>query len=347
MGLAILGILVLGFGCWGTLLLAFAAPGSGAVHAALVLGFGLASVGALVALFVRRWRWPALGLFAALCAAVAVLWAAIAPSNDRDWQPDVAVLPYATVAGDEVTVHNIRNFDYRSETDYTVAYYDKRFDLRQLQTVDIVTSYWMGPAIAHVFLSFGFAGNDYLAISIEVRKPRGRQYSTLGGLFRQYELIYVVADERDVIRLRTNYRQDPPEQVYVYRSKASSDIARRLFVEYMERINALRTHPEFYNTLTTNCTTAIWMNDRVNPMRVPLNWKIVASGYVPEYLYEQGRLEDGGLPFAELQKRAHVNARAIAADSASDFSRRIRALDDVRTTDDEKAQIAISPDRRR
>jgi hypothetical protein len=153
--------------------------------------------------------------------------------------------------------------------------------------------------------------------------------------------------QRDVIRLRTDYRRNPPEEVYVYRTRASNEMARRLFVEYMDRINALRTHPEFYNTLTTNCTTAIWMNDRVNPGRVPLNRKIVASGYVPEYLYEQGRLEDGGLPFAELQKRAHVNARAIAADSASDFSRRIRALDDVRTTDDEKAQIAISPDRRR
>ena len=120
-GLATLAILVIGLGCWGTLLLAFAAPGSDAVHGALVLGFGLASAGALVALFIRRWRWPALGLFATLCLAVAVLWSGIAPSNDRDWQPEVALLPYATVAGDEVTVHNIRNFDYRSETDYTVA----------------------------------------------------------------------------------------------------------------------------------------------------------------------------------------------------------------------------------
>jgi hypothetical protein len=323
-GLATLAILVFGFGCWSTLVLAFAGPGSDLVRGALVVGFGLASAGALVALFIRRWRWPGLGLFAALCLAVAVLWSGIAPTNDRDWQPEVAVLPFATIVGDEVTVHNIRNFDYRSETDYTVNYYDKRFDLRQLQTVDIVTSYWMGPAIAHVFLSFGFAGDDYLAISIEVRKPKGREYSTLGGLFRQYELIYVAADERDVIRLRTNYRRNPPEEVYIYRTRASSELGRRLFGEYMERINALRTHPEFYNTLTTNCTTAIWMNDRVNPERVPLNWKVVASGYVPEYLYEEGRLEDMGLSFPDLQRRAHVNARAMAADSARDFSQRIR-----------------------
>jgi len=334
-GLAALATVVLGFGSWGTLLLAFAGPGAHAVHDALVLVFGLVSAAALVALFICRWRWPMLGLFATLCLAVAVVWSEIAPSNDREWRPEVAVLPYATLVGDQVTVHNIRNFDYRSETDYTVAYYDKTFDLRQLQTVDIVTSYWMGPAIAHVFLSFGFAGNNYLAMSIEVRKPKGQDYSTLAGLFRQYELIYVVADERDVIRLRTNYRRSPPEDVYVYRTRASNESGRRLFVEYLERINALKTQPQFYNTLTTNCTTVIWMNDRVNPARLPLNWKIVVSGYVPEYLYEQGRLEDMGLSFPDLQRHAHVNVRAMAADAASDFSQRIRAWDDLPTNQDE------------
>ena len=257
-----------------------------------------------------------------------VLWSSLEPTNDRDWQTEVAVLAYATIAGDQVTVHNIRNFDYRSETNYAPAYYDKTFDLRELRSVDIVTSYWMGPAIAHVFVSFGFAGDDYLAISIEVRKPKGEGYSTLKGFFRQYELIYIVADERDIIRLRTNYRQDPPEDVYIYRTKGSLEASRRLFLEYMRRINALTTQPEFYNTLTTNCTTNIWTNSHVNPERVPLTWKILASGYVPEYLYEQGRLETMGLSFPELQAPAHVNARAKAADSADDFSRRIRAWDD-------------------
>ena len=205
------------------------------------------------------------------------------------------MLPYATISGDRVTVHNIRNFDYRSETDFSPAYYDKTFDLRELQSVDIVAAYWTGPAIAHDFVSFGFTGDDHLAVSIEVRKPKGEGYSTLKGFFRQYELFYVVADERDVIRLRTNYREDPPEDVYIYRTKSSSEARRRLFLEYMHRINALRTQPEFYNTLTTNCTTNIWTNSHVNPERVPLTWKILASGYVPEYLYEQGRLETMGL----------------------------------------------------
>jgi hypothetical protein len=325
-GLALLALVVLAISIWGALLLEFAGPAGEFVRNALVAAFCVVSASALIALFMRRWRWRAMGILVLLWAGLIILWTSIEPTNERDWQPDVAVLPYATISGDRVTLHNIRNFDYRSETDYTVAYYDKTFDLQQLQSVDIVTSYWMGPDIAHVFVSFGFAGDDYVAVSIEVRKSKGKEYSTLKGFFRQYELIYVVADERDVIRLRTNYRRNPPEDVYVYRVKGSLEAGRRLFMQYVERLNALRAQPEFYNTLTTNCTTNIWMNAHVNPDRPPLSWKILASGHVPEYLYEERRLEDMGLSFPELQRRAHVNARAQSADSAPDFSRRIRAV---------------------
>jgi Domain of unknown function (DUF4105) len=323
-GITALALLVAGTGVWGALLLEYAGPSSDPLRTALVVGFALAAVATLTALFVRRWRWRAIGAYIIPCAGLAVLWSSLEPTNDRDWQTDLAVLAYADIDGDKVTVHNIRNFDYRSETDYTPAYYDRTFDLRELRSLDIVTSYWTGPAIAHVFVSFGFAGDDYLAISIEVRKPKGEAYSTLKGFFRQYELVYIVADERDVIRLRTNYRRDPPEDVYVYRTTASIEAERRLFLEYMRMLNKLQTQPEFYNTLTTNCTTGIWMNSRVNSGRVPFSWKILASGYGAEYLYEQGRLETMGLSFPELQERAHVNARAQAADKAADFSRRIR-----------------------
>ena len=318
-------LFILGVTIWGALVLVFAGSGNNLIRGAAVSAFCLISAGTLIALFVRRWRRQAIGVLAVLWAALIVLWTSIEPTNERDWQPDVAVLPYADISGDQVTVHNIRNFDYRSETDYTAAYYDKTFDLRQLRSVDIVTCYWMGPAIAHVFVSFGFAGDDYLAVSIEVRKSKGKEYSTLKGFFRQYELIYVVADERDVIRLRTNYRHNPPEDVYIYRATGPLEASRRLFLQYMDQLNALRAQPEFYNTLTTNCTTNIWTNAHVNPGRVPMSWKILASGYVPEYLYEQGRLDDMGLSFPELKRRAHVNERAQAADAAADFSRRIRA----------------------
>jgi len=324
-GLTVLAVVVAAIGAWGTLLLEYAGPRNDVLRIALAVGFALAAAATLVAIFVRRWRWRAIAVYVVICAGLALLWSSLQPTNDRDWQTDLALLAYATIDGDQVTVHNIRNFDYRSETDYVPAYYDKTFNLNDLRSLDIVTSYWSGPAIAHVFVSFGFVGDDYLAMSIEVRKPKGEGYSTLKGFFRQYELVYIVADERDVIRLRTNYRRDPPEEVYVYRINAPIEAERRLFMEYIRRLNALRTQPEFYNTLTTNCTTSIWMNSHVNSGTVPLNWKILVSGYVPAYLYEQGRLETMGVSFPELQQRAHVNARARAADQAGDFSRRIRA----------------------
>ena len=265
----------------------------------------------------------ALPVFAVALVAIGVWWSSIRPSNERDWQPEVARLAYATIDGDLVTVHNIRNFDYRTETDFTPAYYDRTYDLKKLDSGDLIAVYWMGPAIAHLFLSFGF-GDDHLAISIEARKEKGEGYSSAKGFFRQYELYYVVADERDVVRVRTNYRKDPPEDVYVYALRVPRENMRRVFLEYMRKLNGLREHPEFYNTLTTNCTTAILMNTRVNPESLPFSWKVLLSGYTPQYAYEKGRL-DRSLSFEELQRRSLVNAAGQAADQALDFSRRIRA----------------------
>jgi len=323
---AVLLLCALAIACaaaWGALALYYSDVRSEAARAMLAAAFGAAGLAAMLALLSRGWRWRAAGGFAVLLAALIAWWSGIAPSNDRDWQPDVAVLAYATIDGNRVTMHNIRDFDYRSEFDYTPHYYDRTFDLNELQGVDLVASYWMGPAIAHIFVSFDFGPGGHLAVSIETRKEKSEQYSTIKGFFRQYELYYVVADERDVIRLRTNYRKDPPEDVYVYRIHGPIENGRRTFMEYVKAINSLKAKPEFYNTLTTNCTTTIWMNTRVNPGHVPLSWKVLASGYVPEYLYEIGRL-DTSVPFAELQRRSHVNARAQAADKAANFSELIR-----------------------
>jgi len=323
-GVALVWLLLLGTAAWGVLALYYFDHLSLALRTGLAAAFAFVSLIALVGFVLPRWRRRALTIYPVLFAVLLVSWRAIEPSNDRDWQPEVAVLPYATIDGDRITVHNIRNFDYRTETDFTPAYYDKTFDLRKLEGTDLVASYWMGPAIAHIFLSFSFEGGDHLAISIETRKERGEAYSTVQGFFRQYELYYVVADERDLIRVRTNYRKDPPEDVYVFRLRGPAENARRVFLQYIDEINALKDRPEWYNTLTTNCTTAIWMHTRINPGHPPLSWKILATGHAPEYLYEIGKL-DSRLPFAELQRRAHANARAQAADKAADFSRQIRA----------------------
>ncbi|HEY2919526.1 MAG TPA: DUF4105 domain-containing protein, partial [Candidatus Binatia bacterium] len=239
-----------------------------------------------------------------------------------DWQSEVANLPYATINGDVVTIHNVRNFDYRTETDFDPRWETRAYNLSKLTSADIIAVYWAGKAIAHVMLSFGFEGKDYLAVSIETRKEKGESYSTLAGFFRQYELYYVVADERDVVRVRTTYRQ-PQEDVYIYRINGPLKNLRRVFLDYLKSMNDLRERPSYYNTFTTNCTTSILFHTRMNPESPPMSWKILLSGYVPDYLYELGRL-DTTRPFAELERISRVNERARAAGEDAAFSRLIR-----------------------
>jgi Domain of unknown function (DUF4105) len=322
LGLILAGFVIAGVTVWGALVLFYLAPGGESVRTALAWIFAAIGLVTIAGLVVRRVRWPAFVAFAVGLVLVVVAWNSVKPSNDRDWQTEVAVLPYATINGDLVTVHNIRNFDYRTETDFTPAYYDRTFDLRRLDRVDLMASYWMGPNIAHIFLSFGF-GDDHLPMSIEVRKTRSKEYSTLQGFFRQYELYYVVGDERDVVRVRTNYRKSPPEQVYMFRVRGPIENGRRVFLDYIRDINLLKTQPRFYNTLTTNCTTMIFAHTTVNAGHVPMSWKILVTGHLPEYVYEQGRF-DRDVPFEELKRLGHINQRAQKADKSSDFSRLIR-----------------------
>lgn len=319
----LLSIVLAAMTAWGALAIYYSnLPGEGlrTILAVLFAFFGIALL--IWYLFSTKRTRPCFIFFAVFLLLVA-WWSTIPASQDRDWAPEYAKPAYATIKGDLVTIHNIRNFDYRTETDFTPRYYDKTFDLRQLDSVDLIASYWMGDAIAHTIVSFGFSGKDFLAISIETRRERHESYSSIAGFFKQYELFYVVADERDLIRLRTNYRKDPPEDVYLYRTRAPATNARRIFLDYIREINSLATKPEFYNSLTTNCTTSILTHSRVNPGHLPLSWKVLLSGYLPDYLYENRRI-DTGLRFKELKQRSHINAAAQAADRAADFSQRIR-----------------------
>lgn len=322
--LVLLALLLAAVGGWAALMLSVSGPGGDITRTALAALAGAATLAVIATLILGRGRRPALGVWSLVLAGALVWWFAMKPSNDRDWLPNVASTPWATVDGDRVTIHNVRNFSYRTEFDFAPAWTEKTYDLRRLEGIDIVASYWMGPDIAHVFVSFAFEGGDHLAMSIETRTEKGEGYSTIKGFFRQFELYYVVADERDLIGLRTNYRRDPPEDVFVYRVKSTPEGRRAFFLEYIRQINALKEKPEFYNSLTTNCTTNIWVNSQVNPGRLPMSWKILASGHVPQYLFENGRLEDHGLPFEQLQRRSHINARAQAAGIVPDFSQRIR-----------------------
>jgi len=288
-------------------------------RAAAAIGFAVLTV--LAFLFLPRRGRTLLG-FVVVFAIFVLLFFRIPASNDRDWQPEVAMAPYATINGDMITVHNVRNFDYRTETDFTPHWETRTYDLSKLDGADVVAVYWAGKAIAHIMVSFDFGGKDHLAVSIETRKEKGESYSTLAGFFRQYELYYVIADERDVIRVRTTYRQ-PQEDAYLYRTRAPVRNVRRIFLDYVKMINELRLRPAYYNTLTTNCTTSILFHTRMNPDSPPLSWKVLLSGYVPDYLYELGRI-DTSRTFTELEKLSHVNARAHAADKDPAFSQRIR-----------------------
>jgi hypothetical protein len=247
-------------------------------------------------------------------------WLLLQPSNERDWQPDVAVLPSADIDGNKVTIHNIRNCDYRTETDFDVRHYDKTFALDRLRTADLYMVYWGSPHMAHTMVSFGFGGDDYVCFSIETRKEKSEGYSAVKGLFRQFELTYVVADERDVVRLRTNYRKG--EEAYLFRLRGSPEQARRSFLEYVRRMNRLREKPRWYNAVTDNCTTAI-RAQRAAADRAPWDWRILINGHADTLLHERGAIATN-LPLAELKERCHINARARAADPAPDFSRRIR-----------------------
>ena len=264
--------------------------------------------------------WKRTSALGALAALVISLWFCIPASNDREWQPDVAVLPFAEIQGSKVLVRNVRNCDYRSTSDFDLRYDDRMFDLDRIRTLDFYVVYWSSPSICHTMLSFGFDDGRQLCLSVEARKERNEGYSAVKGFFRQFELIYIVADERDLVRLRTNHRG---EQVYLYRLKTEPAEVRAVFLDTMERINSLKREPEWYNALTHNCTSNL--RDRTAPYapKKKWSWKFVLNGYIDGLVYERGAL-DQSLPFEELKRRSLVNDAAKAADQDPDFSRRIR-----------------------
>jgi hypothetical protein len=301
--------------CWGSMAIFYSNLPAG-MHAFAAALFAIGSLAALV--LAPSHRLAILG-FLIVFAVLIAWWLNIPPANHRDWQPDVAVLPYGVVDGDLVTVRNIRNTDYRTETDYTVRHYDATFDLKQLQSVDNYLVYWGSPAIAHSMMSFGFADGRYVCFSIETRKRQGQEYSALKGFFKQYELTYVVADELDVVRLRTNYRH---EDVYLFRLRASGEVMRKAFLDYLREVNRLRERPEWYNALTNNCIPNIRGHTAPYNPRSKWDWRIILNGHVDEFMYEQGVL-DRSLPLAELKERSLINKKANAAGVAQ-FSARIR-----------------------
>jgi Domain of unknown function (DUF4105) len=280
-------------------------------------------LGIITILFkIKRKRWAAVLCFACFCVVLS-WWLNLRPSNDGDWKSDVMRTAWVQIDGDRVTIHNFRNCDYRSETEYANCWSDRTFYLSQIQATDLFLTNWGLRFASHPIVSFQFGDNQHVAFSIEARYRAGQGYSPILGLFRQYGLIFVTADERDVVRLRTNYRKD--EEVYMYRIQAPPEIARSMFLTYIAYLNKLKDHPEWYNQLTRNCTTTIDRQLAAQmPNQYPWNYKLVLNGTLDELLYERGRLITGGLPFPELKAREHINTAAKAANESADFSALIR-----------------------
>src|SRR5215467_10115455 len=283
----------------------------------LALAFAAMSIWALWLARNRR----ALLLFAGLFLCVLAWWISIRPTHDRPWRPEVKVMPRAMIDGDRVRINGVRDFDYRSRDDFTVRYQEREVSISHLTSIDFFVSHFLPGPVVHTFLSFNFDNAPPVCISIEKRFEVGRGFDPIASLFKQFELIYVVGDERDLVRLRTNFRR---ERVYLYHIRTTPDRARKLFRIYLDRINELASRPEFYNLLTNSCTINIVRYARMAGKVSRFDFRYILNGFVDSYLYSIGLL-DTSLPFAELRPRSRINAAAEAADNSPDFSQQIRA----------------------
>jgi hypothetical protein len=264
----------------------------------------------------------ALLCFGCFCLVLA-WWLNLKPTNVGAWQADVDRPAWVEIDGDRMIIHNLRNCDYRSETDYSNCWSDRTVNLSDLRGADLFFTTWGVRWIGHPILSFQFGNDQHVAFSIEARYKGDQEYSAILGFFRQYELIFVVADERDVIRLRTNYRKD--EEVFLYHARLAPESARAILFTYVDYLNQLKDHPEWYNALTRNCTTTLdkqISSEVAKPQ--PWNYQFLVNGTLDELLYNRGRLVTDGLSFKDLKSSAHINTIAKAADKYPDFSAIIR-----------------------
>src|SRR5262249_18957092 len=285
---------------------------------------GLAAAFALFAVWAlwlsRRRSMSAVAALLFLCV-VGWWWLAIPPSHDRNWRPEVAVMPRAVIDGDRVHLTGVRNFDYRSRNDFTVRYEERDVRLSHLTGLDFYISYWSEGLVGHTFLSFIFDDAPPLSISIETRPEVGEGFAPVASLFKQFELIYVVGDERDLVGVRANHRREP---IYLYHLNTAPENARKLLLIYLARINELAERPEFYHLLSNNCTINIVRYANGGGRAGRFDIRHLLNGLFDSYLYHSGRV-DTTLPFDELRRRSQINEAAQAADGAPDFSERIRA----------------------
>ena len=295
-------VFVVLFAGWANLALAYQLPGSAGVRIGACLALDAIALAALVGFVLRR-RWRAVVVYTVAYAIFLGWSASISASNDKNWPADVAHGITGTIDGDRLSASNVRNFSWRSEANYTERWEQRTYDLSKLRSLDLFLGYWMGPSIAHTIMSFGFDDQRYLDFSIELRREQNGQYSAIAGFFKTHELVYIGADERDLMRLRKVRN----EQIELYRLRPPPERARALLVEYTKQANDLAARPRFYNTLTTNCTTTMFNMMRAVTSSIPFDWRIILTGHLPSYFYEH--VSALGLPAAAHRRRLPLGCR--------------------------------------
>ena len=315
----LIGIVITLTAAWGALALWLRAPLPRVGRAALTLAWLASALAAIAAFAWPAWQ-PAWYVFAVAAVALLVWWHTLRPSNERDWIPEVARQTHGEIDGNRVTLHNVRNFDWRSRTDFTPRWETRHYALDELQSVDVALSYWNRPAIAHALVSFGFGHDRHVVFSVEIRRKQGDRFSEIGGFFKQYELSVIASTEEDSLRVRTNVRG---EDGYLYRIHMPLDAARSLFLAYVNSANRLRHTPRFYHTLTANCTTIVFKMARRIVPGLPLDFRQLASGYLPEYLYDLQVLR-GADNAGQYRRLGRYTERARANATPATFSRDIR-----------------------
>ena len=310
---------VVGLALWGGLALWYQLPRRPWLRSG---GVVLWSMFALVMLVAVAGGQVVAGLvvFVVAFAALAFWWYRIEPSNSREWADDVAQMTTGVVEGSRVTLHNVRNFDWRTTADYTQRWETRTYDLGRLRSVDMILSYWTVAAIAHVLISFGFDDGEHVVFSVEIRREKTEKFSAIGGFFKEFELSIIACDERDVIRLRTNVRD---ENDYLYRIRMRVSNMRSLFLSYVNEANGLARTPRFYNTVTVNCTTLVYQMMRRILGRLPLDYRLLFSGYLPGYVHKVQGL-DPRYSLTELRRLGRITERAKQSDRRVTFSADIR-----------------------
>jgi hypothetical protein len=304
---------------WGGFALWYQIPGGQVLKAISVVVWVAVGLATLIAVTKGRAVFG-LGCFAVAFAGLLLWWHQILPSNQRVWADDVSRTASGRVDGNLVTLYNVRNFDWRSDTDYTQRWETRTYDLERLGSVEMVLSYWSMRSIAHVLVSFGFSDGSHVVFSVEIRREKQESFSEVGGFFKEFELSVIAADERDVIRVRTNVRG---EDDYLYRIRMPVEDIRALFLAYVNEANILVSRPRFYNTITVNCTTLVYHMLRHIVGHLPLDYRLLFSGYLPSYVYKVGGL-DSRYSLEQLRAFGRITDRAKAADQSATFSQEIR-----------------------